>query len=64
MSETRKYRMVPSEKAGYGPGRWVVQYYARDMRVWFDVGDQLNREQAQERLDALRGERPQNYKHH
>lgn len=50
----RKYRRFPSERAGYGPGLWVVQYYDRDMRVWFDVGDPLNSEQASARLAELR----------
>lgn len=52
----RKYRKVPSEQAGYGPGSWVVQYYDRDMRVWFDVGDPLTEPEAIARLRLLRGE--------
>jgi hypothetical protein len=50
----RNYRKVPSERAGYGPGLWVVQYYDRDMRVWFDVGDPLTVAEAQARLSELR----------
>jgi hypothetical protein len=35
----RRYRVVPSERAGYAPGRWQVQYYAPDIGRWFDHGD-------------------------
>lgn len=50
----RKYRKVPSDKAGYGPGLWVVQYFDREMRAWFDVGDPLTDAEASARLSDLR----------
>lgn len=39
MSDKRKYRVTPSENAGYAPGQYVVQYYDPNMRVWFDMGE-------------------------
>lgn len=50
----RKYRKVPSERAYYPPGLWVVQYYDRDMRVWFDVGGPRSEADATARLRELR----------
>jgi hypothetical protein len=50
----RTYRRVPSERAGYGPGQWVVQYKDTVIGRWFDVGDPLSEEDAQRRLDELR----------
>ena len=38
----RKYRLTPSERAGYGPGSWVVQYYDQAIGQWFDHGDPLS----------------------
>jgi len=52
----KKYRMVPSEQAGYGPGKFVVQYFDHEVRAWFDVGDPLDRAEASERLKAKRTE--------
>lgn len=46
MSKPR-HRMVPSEQAGYGPGKHVVQYYDREKKVWFDVGDPKSKTEAQ-----------------
>lgn len=46
----RRYRKVPSEQAGYGPGRWVVQYYDSAVGRWFDVGDPLDEADAIARL--------------
>lgn len=54
MSQKRAYRMVPSDKAGYGPGLFVVQYFDQEARVWFDVGDPLTETEALERLRVLR----------
>lgn len=48
------FRMVPSEQAGYGPGRFVVQGYSRGIRTWFDIGDPLSRPDALERLRERR----------
>lgn len=46
----RRYRKVPSEQAGYAPGRWVVQYYDATIGRWFDVGDPLDEADATARL--------------
>jgi hypothetical protein len=46
----RKYRMQPSEKAGYLPGKFVVQYYEAGYKVWFDASDPLTKEDAQARI--------------
>ncbi len=58
MSEVkRNFRMTPADQAGYPGSRlWVVQYYDREMRAWFDVGDPLPKEQAQTRLNERRAE--------
>jgi hypothetical protein len=45
----RKVRVMPSDQVGYGSSQWVVQYYDRDHRVWYDIGDPLDRDAAQER---------------
>lgn len=46
--------MIPSENAGYTPGRWVVQKYDATMKVWFDVGDALPEGDAKVRLRECR----------
>lgn len=52
----RRYRMVPSEQAGYGPALWVVQEWYYDIRAWFDIGDPLPREAANRRLTQRRAD--------
>lgn len=47
---TTTYRMVPSEKAGYAPGKHVVQYHDPVIGRWFDVGDPLTEDAARARL--------------
>lgn len=33
-------RVVPTGPTnGYGPGRFLAQYFDRDVAVWFDIGD-------------------------
>lgn len=54
MTAAEKFRKVPSEQAGYTPGRFVVQHYDRDAKVWFDVGDPLDEATADARLAACR----------
>lgn len=49
----KRYRKVPSDQAGYGPGRWVVQYHDPDVGRWFDVGDPLDEDAATARLKEL-----------
>lgn len=39
MSDAKRIRVVASDKAGYGPGRWVAQYFDREVNTWFDIGD-------------------------
>lgn len=46
----RKYRMVPSEQAGYTPGLFVVQYRDPDVKRWFDIGDPKERKVARDIL--------------
>lgn len=56
MTRPQTFRMVSSEKAGYGPGQWVVQYHDPEAAVWFDVGDPLDHDAARARLSRLRAE--------
>lgn len=49
----RKYRAQPSEKVGYGPGLYVVQYYDTEARVWFDMGDPVPEGEARARVSRL-----------
>ena len=48
----RKTRVVPSEQAGYGPGKFVAQYYDDEKQVWFDIGDPKSKEEAQAAADG------------
>lgn len=51
------FRMQSAEQAGYGAsdvGKVVVQYYDRDAKVWFDIGDPLTRREARSRIWRLR----------
>lgn len=50
-----KYRIVPSSDAGYGPGRFVVQRYYPDLKLWFDVGDPVDTRQEAETKMAEAG---------
>lgn len=52
----RRYRVVPSEKAGYAPGLSVLQYFDPDIRVWFDIGDPKSEAEAQAQLSARKKE--------
>lgn len=38
-------RIVPSERAGYVPGKYVVQYKDRN-GMWFDIGDPKSKDRA------------------
>ena len=50
----RKYRIRPSEKAGYTPGKFVVQYYDPSYKVWFDASDpKATEEEAAARIQEL-----------
>lgn len=46
----RKYRIQPSAKAGYTPGKFVVQYYDPSYKVWFDASDPMSQRDAAERV--------------
>src|SRR5512143_2487760 len=46
-------RVVASEKAGYAPGKHVVQYKDRN-GMWFDIGDPKSKAAADAALDAER----------
>lgn len=46
----RKYRIQPSGKAGYSPGKFVVQYYDASYKVWFDASDPMSKEDAEARI--------------
>lgn len=36
---TRTRVMPTGPNNGYGPGRWLAQYFDADMKLWFDIGD-------------------------
>lgn len=46
LPETSGVRIVPSEKAGYTPGKFVVQYKGGN-GIWFDIGDPKSRKNAE-----------------
>lgn len=48
-------RLVPSERAGYKPGKYVVQYKDGN-GMWFDIGDPKSKPAADAvaRVEALR----------
>lgn len=50
----KRYRMLPSDQAGYAPGLYVVQYRDDSLGLWFDVGDPLSHADALARLRDLR----------
>jgi hypothetical protein len=53
--ERLSLRIVPSELAGYAPGKYVVQYKSKSAGgVWFDVGEPRSKKQAEARLRSLR----------
>lgn len=46
-------RIVPSERAGYTPGKFVVQYKSAD-GMWFDIGDPKSKADAAARARDAR----------
>jgi len=46
IAEYAALRIVPSERAGYAPGKWVLQYLSGN-GMWFDIGDPKTKREAE-----------------
>jgi hypothetical protein len=45
-SGLRNLRIVPSERTGYAPGKYVLQYKDKN-GMWFDIGDPKSKREAE-----------------